>query len=238
MRNINSKLPLDVAGASTANNALVQQFTSNGGNNQQWQIVANGANYSLINRNSGKALNNGGTTAPGAQCIQYTSTAGNATQLWHLYGETAANAQLTLETELLTVADATAGITNRVVADSGFSGGAGTILDATATGNYVTFLVPNVTAGSYDVRVGVKNYNTRGVWQLAIGRADNFSGTQNNVGAPFDEYSASAAFGEVDLGTWMPGTTSDKWFRFMITGQNAASSGFTESFDYIKLIPQ
>ncbi len=237
IRNLNSKLPMDVVGASKSAGALVQQYTSNGKANQLWQIAANGAYYSFISKNSGMALDNNGATAAGTQLIQNTSTAGDASQLWNFYPETAANAPLTLEAELLTVAATSPGITERIVADPGFSGGAGTILDATAVGNAVTFVVPNVTAGSYNLRVGVKNYNTRGIWQLAIGRADNFAGTANNVGGPNDGYAATATFTEIDLGTWTPGTTSDKWFQFMITGKNASSTGFTESFDYIKLIP-
>ncbi len=237
VRNVNSKLPLDVTGSSTANNALIQQYTSNGGANQQWQINATGAYYSFVNQNSGKALDNNTVTTPGAQCVQYTSTAGDPSQLWNFFPETAAGATVKLETELANVAAVSSGITERIVTDAGFSGGAGTILDATAVNNYVSYVVPNVVAGSYDVRVGVKNYNTRGIWQLAIGRADNFAGTANNIGSPYDSYSSTAAFTEVDLGTWTPGTTSDKWFQFLVTGKNASSTGYTISFDYIKLIP-
>ncbi len=143
----------------------------------------------------------------------------------------------TYETETLTVA-AKSAAQHRVIADPSFSGGSGSILDATVVGDFVTYLVPAVKAGTYNVRIGVKTLNTRGIWQLAIGRADNFSGTKSNVGAPQDEYSAATQFREFDLGLWSPGTTSDKWFQFAITGKNAASTGFSECFDYIKLIPQ
>ncbi len=145
---------------------------------------------------------------------------------------------LYFQTNNLTVASITSGITHRVLTDSGFAGGAGTILDATAVGNYVTYLVPSIPAGTYDVRVGTKNFPSRGLWQLAVGRADNFSGTSSNVASPQDEYSSSADFSEFDLGNWKPATTSDKWFRFMITGKNTSSSGYSEAFNYIQLIPQ
>ncbi len=159
-----------------------------------------------------------------------------------MMGTGALNSTITLvapvfETENLTVADKSAA-THRIIFDSSFSGGAGTILDATVVGDYVTYLVPAVSAGSYDIRVGVKTLNTRGTWQLAAGRADNFNATKSNVGTPKDEYTAGITFTEYDLGTWNPGTTSDKWFQFMITGKNANSTGFSECFDYIKLIPQ
>ncbi len=140
-----------------------------------------------------------------------------------------------VETESASVVGSTAGIANRIVTAPQFSGGAGSILDATAAGNYIAYLVPNVSAGSYDVRIGVKAFNSRGIVQLAIGQAGNPSPA--NLGAPQDLYSASANFTELDLGTWTPATTSDKWFRFTITGKNASSSGYSECIDYIRLIP-
>ncbi len=144
---------------------------------------------------------------------------------------------ISFETETLTV-PAKSAATHRIIADPAFSNGQGTILDATTTGDYVTYLVPNISAGAYDVRVGVKCLNTRGRIQLTVGRADNFAGTSAPVGAVQDEYNANQVFTEFDLGAWMPGTTSDKWFQFMVTGKNSASAGYTECLDYIKLIPQ
>ncbi len=141
------------------------------------------------------------------------------------------------ETESLTVADSS-GDTHRIITAPQFSAGAGTILDATAAGDYVTYLVQGVGQGSYDVRVGIKAFNTRGIVQLAIGRADNFAGSNSNVGTPQDQFSATDLYEEIDLGTWTPGSSSDKWFQFKVTGKNASSTGFSESFDYIKLIPK
>ncbi len=139
------------------------------------------------------------------------------------------------ETELLTVVSSTAGDTHRIIADTRFSNGNGTILDSVAVGDVVTYKVPNVKAGTYDVRIGSKFFNTRGLVQLAIGPAN---GSPTNVASPVDQYSGGESFVEYDLGSWTPGSTSDKWFRFTITGKNASSSGYTECFDYIKLIPQ
>lgn len=139
------------------------------------------------------------------------------------------------ETESLTVA-ATSGDTHRIFAGSGFSGGFGTILDATAVGDYVTYVVPNIAPGTYSVRVGVKKAATRGIFQLAIGIAG--STTPTNIGSAQDLYSAADAYTELNIGTWTPGSTSDKWFKFSITGKNASSTGFTEAFDYIRIIPQ
>ncbi len=139
------------------------------------------------------------------------------------------------ETEVLS-ATFTAGVTHRVFTWTSFSGGAGTILDATAAGQQVTYTLPAVGAGTYDVRVGVKKATSRGTWQLAIASA----GTQvfGNVGGVQDEYASTEQFAEYDLGNWSPATSSDKLVRFTVAGKNAASIGYPISFDYIKLIPQ
>ncbi len=140
----------------------------------------------------------------------------------------------THETESLEVASAN-GATHRVIVDSNFSGGQGTILDATAVGNSIVYVMPYVAAGTYDVSVRVKDLNTRGIWQLAIGQAG--SPTPTNVGAPQDEY-ASGGYPTLDLGTWSPATSGTKWFWFTVTGKNASSSGYSIAFDDIKLTPQ
>ncbi len=142
------------------------------------------------------------------------------------------------ETESLAV-PAYAGPDYRILSDTNMSSGGGVILDSNAVGNFITFTVPNIAAGTYDVRVRVKDFNTRGIWQLSIGRADNFSGTASKVGSPHDSYTtASNPYFELDLGNWTPGSTSDKWFQFQITSKNAGSAGYTECIDFISLIPQ
>ena len=138
------------------------------------------------------------------------------------------------EVESQTVATYT-GPDFRILPDSNFSGGSGVILDSNAVGNTIAFLVENVGARKYDVRVGVKKLNTRGIFQLAIGQAGNHSPA--NVGGTHDLYSSSGQYTELDLGTWTPATAGDKWIWFTITGKNASSTGYSECFDYILLLP-
>ena len=66
--NRNSGKALDVCGASTADNACIQQYTRNGGQNQQWQFVDSGGGYYRLKaRHSGKVLDvSGRSTADGA----------------------------------------------------------------------------------------------------------------------------------------------------------------------------
>jgi pectate lyase len=76
---------LDVAARSTANGALVQQWSDNGGANQQWRLVATDSGYyTLINRNSGLAMEVANwSTASGAQIQQWAGN-GGAWQQWRL----------------------------------------------------------------------------------------------------------------------------------------------------------
>lgn len=131
---------------------------------------------------------------------------------------------------------ASSGDNVKTASDPLMSGASGTTYQATSVGDYITFTVPNVTQQTYDIRVGVKDYNTRGIFQLAIGTASG--GSMTNVGSPQDSYSSAAGYREINCGTWTPGTTSNKTFRFTVTGKNAASSGYTIGLDYIRLIPQ
>jgi hypothetical protein len=148
------------------------------------------------------------------------------------------------QAENLTVANyhSAAGGTVRVLtADTSLSASQGSILDSNNIGDYVTYLLPNIAAGTYDVRIGVKNFTARGQFQLEVGRADNFGGSSSNVGPVIDEYASTATYTEVDLGSWSPGSTSDKWFRFNVVGKNASSGGssynYALAFDYIVLTP-
>ncbi len=139
------------------------------------------------------------------------------------------------ETENLAVAAQSSGVTHRVGADNSFSNDAGTYLDATAAGQYVTYTLSSVPAGNYEIFVGVKNLNSRGIWQVAASRLDML-GSPTNVGLPYDQYSATQIFTMADIGLWNPTMAGDKAIRFVITGKNAASSGYSASFDSITLV--
>jgi hypothetical protein len=81
----NSVQALDVTNVSTADNAPIQTWTYSGGNNQQWQQVAEADGYyHLVNRNSGKCLDvPAASTADGVQLVQYTCN-GTAAQSFRL----------------------------------------------------------------------------------------------------------------------------------------------------------
>ncbi|WP_030937448.1 RICIN domain-containing protein [Streptomyces sp. NRRL S-646] len=83
-KNVNSGQLMDVNQNSTADGASVIQWPSNGGSNQQWNIVpVSGQLYRIVNRNSGKALDiNASSHRTGTALQQYTYNGGN-NQLWY-----------------------------------------------------------------------------------------------------------------------------------------------------------
>ncbi len=143
----------------------------------------------------------------------------------------------TFETDVAQVA-VVSGATHSVISDNNLTYATGASLAATGSGQYVNYTIPNVPAGPYDVRVRVRKTPGSGQFELWAGRADNFSGTASKIGATQDEYSGSWAYTEIDLGTWTPGTTSDKQFQFKVVGKNASSTGYGIVIDYVKLTPQ
>jgi hypothetical protein len=119
----------------------------------------------------------------------------------------------------------------RLFSYPGFPDGAGTILDATAAGDNIVFTVAVPTAGIYDVKVAYKQYAIRGIMQTAV--------NSTNLGAPVDQFIAAAdAYAVSDLGSLNFASAGNYVFRFTVVGKNAASSGYTISFDTITLTPQ
>jgi hypothetical protein len=138
------------------------------------------------------------------------------------------------EAEALTV-EGSSGDTVRTLAETAASGGVTLMNDTNAVDDFLTLRIPNIAAGTYQVKVRFKKHPSRGIVQVQIGK---IGGTLGNIGAPIDLYSATSGYQEFTIATWTPGSTSDKQISFKITGKNAASTGFTQCIDLITLIPQ
>lgn len=84
LRNVNSGQLADVYQGQTTDGASVIQWPSNGGTNQQWNIVqVTGQLYKIVNRNSGKVLDvPNGNHRRGTALDQWTWNGGN-NQLWY-----------------------------------------------------------------------------------------------------------------------------------------------------------
>lgn len=82
--NSNSGKVLDVTNSSFADNTNIQQWTSDGGNNQKWSLTANGAYFVIKAKHSGKAMSvKGSSTANGAEVVQ-KGTGSNYSEQWQI----------------------------------------------------------------------------------------------------------------------------------------------------------
>jgi hypothetical protein len=95
-------------------------------------------------------------------------------------------------------------------------------------GDSVSYTVPVAAAGTYSLRVTAKAFTTRGIWQAYL---DGVA-----VGAPQDEYSpnANGTDATYSLGSVVIKTAGNHVLKFVVTGRNAASSGYSISFDTLQ----
>jgi len=135
------------------------------------------------------------------------------------------------EAEALEVVSSS-GDTSHVDAHSGASGGYVYILDGNQVGDFVEFKIPSLSAGVYNVVIGMKHYWTRGIIQASIG---DFGGTLTNLGDSVDLYEETA-YGDFRLGTWKASTTGDKVLRLQVVDRNPDSNspGHTLSLDTVR----
>jgi Cu/Ag efflux protein CusF len=167
--------------------------------------------------------------------VGFTGSTGGSTAIqeilsWTYTGGTpTANNPILYQTESLMSASVSSGPTYRILAWPQFSGGSGTILNATKAGDNVTITQNVPAAGIYDVRVAVKQSTSRGIMQLSV------NGT--NLGPTEDQYFSTDSWREYDLGT-ISLSAGNQTFKFTVTGKNASSPGYAISFDFIELTPQ
>ncbi len=203
------------------------------------QLGADGTNFTTVVMVAGNTadVSTHNITATSARFVRLnittpTQNGDPAARIYEfeVYGVSSTGLQpVTFETESLPVAG-TSGDLHRVAQDAMYSGTQGTILEANAAGDFVTYTVNVPQARTYDVRVRQKTFNNRGTWQLSIDGA--------NRGAPIDGFSANPVFTEVDLGTVAFTTAGNKAFRFTLVRKNAGSAGWWTALDYIRLVPQ
>jgi hypothetical protein len=148
----------------------------------------------------------------------------------------------------------TSGVPHSTVDNAGFSDWQGQQLSASAVNDSVTYTVPNLSAGTYQVYVGADAGPNRGTFQLAAGPS---GGGLTNIGSPQDTYAVSnltqllpmsltppttlALWShrrtEYDCGTLDVPATGSYDFQLTVVGKNASSSGYTLVLDYIRLSP-
>jgi lysophospholipase L1-like esterase len=93
--------------------------------------------------------------------------------------------------------------------------------------SWLQFTLPNIAAGTYDLKILYKANFNRGIVQASIDGA--------NQGTPCDQYAAAATFQvPCSLGSKTL-TAGNHTIRFTVTGKNASSAGFMEVIDQISL---
>lgn len=120
-------------------------------------------------------------------------------------------------------------------AESGLSGDGAMSLDATSVGQYITFTLPQLDAGIYDLTVRVKTWNNRGIAQLSLGNTVN--GPFTNLGSPIDFYTTAVAYTNLATLRVTNATAGRKYLKVAVTGKNASSSGYQIPLDSFTFVP-
>lgn len=110
------------------------------------------------------------------------------------------------------------------------SGGSAMLLKATRVGDYVTYRVPIVEPGNYNVRLRTNTGANAGIFQLFI------DGVKQGYAQEGHENGSNHDFNLRDLGTVRFETAGEKAFQFVVTGGNSSSTKFNLAFDYVELV--
>ena len=130
--------------------------------------------------------------------------------------------------EAETVATAVSSDAVTLFTDPLLSSGTAEKLNSNAVNDYITYTLPVLLSGTYQVKMGCRRFSWYGQFQLAI------DGT--NQGAVQDEYGPTD-YPVFDFGTKAFPTAGNKAFNFTVTGKNASSTGYSLTFDYFSLTP-
>ncbi len=122
------------------------------------------------------------------------------------------------------------GATTSVQTDTNSSGGKWVELAGNSTGDHIDFTVPNVPAGTYQLKMEWKGNNTRGILQLSV------DGT--NLGSTLDQYASGQTYPTTTFGNVTFSTTGNHDVRLTVTGKNSKSSSYQLSADKFTLVGQ
>jgi hypothetical protein len=132
----------------------------------------------------------------------------------------------TYEAEVLTRTASAIG--SQIASEAGASGGKYVQFNGTAAvGAWIEFTLPNVAAGTYDLKLLYKSNNNRGIVQASIDGV--------NQGSPCNQYAATAAYKVAcSLGNKTL-TAGNHKIRFTVTGKSSSSSGYQMTVDQLAL---
>jgi hypothetical protein len=133
--------------------------------------------------------------------------------------------ELVFEAEALPVSHSGTG--TAVHEDAATSGGRWVALEAENAGSWMEFTLPDVPAGSYDLKLGYKTNANRGQL-LARLDADQVPAA---LGDPLDQYAGDSSYEVAILGSVTFPRRGDHTVRLVVAGKNDVSSGFLLSAD-------
>jgi polygalacturonase len=123
------------------------------------------------------------------------------------------------------LAQALACLTNGAVAvlqtDANFPSGNWLQFSATAVSQWITYTIPSLDAGTYDLKMLWKANNNRGILTLAL------DGTM--LGNSLDQYSATVVYPITDYGLVALTNSGSHIIDLTVIGKNSASSGYALS---------
>ena len=223
-------VPIAVAG-----NYSVRVRTNTGSNTGIFQLFIDGVKQGYAQKGHENGSNHDfnlrdlGTVSfetAGEKAFQFVVTGGNSSSTKYNLAFDYIELVLTSRFEAEELPADSTGRLKRVD-DDNLAGEAGILFEAKAPGDFVTYDVTIPSAGTYDVKVGIRKDNRGGIVQLAIDGVDQ--------GSAQDNYAAEADYEVIDLGKVTFTEAGERTFQFLVTGHNPASQGYQFVLDYIDL---
>jgi len=119
------------------------------------------------------------------------------------------------------------GATEENFNDPKCSGGMGNKLNADGVNDYIQYDVYIPSPGTWNISIQIKKQNSRGKFRLFLPQTNAY------VGSEYDQYAASDTYTTINLGSYNFQSAGVKQFRFIVTGKNSNSKGYTLGNDAI-----
>jgi hypothetical protein len=182
------------------------------------------ANLSSAWPPSGARTRTGAIKKSGRTSIIWSAAIG----LFALFGAGQAAAQTSYEAENLSYS--ASGATASVQTDTNSSNGHWIQLAATGAGPSITFTLPTIAAGTYQLQMEWKGNNNRGILTLAV------DGTQ--LGSSLDQYASGQTYPTTTFGNVTFSSSATHTIKLTATGKNSSSSNYYLSADRFILTAQ
>ncbi|HTQ30636.1 MAG TPA: chitobiase/beta-hexosaminidase C-terminal domain-containing protein [Opitutaceae bacterium] len=162
------------------------------------------------------------------KAVAYTGTVTSPVTIGLYTITTGGTPTLNFEAESLSYTGS--GATTSVQTDKNSSGGKWVELAGNSVGDHIDFTVPNVPAGTYQLKMEWKGNNTRGILQLSVDGA--------NLGPTLDQYASGQTYPTTTFGNVTFASAGNHTVRLTVTGKNSKSSSYQLSADKFTFVGQ